>query len=150
MLVEHSFVTTLSEPEAMDRAALFLKRVGLRHSDVASTSKPNKKLYRGLPGDFIPRKIELGFDRGRVSAAIVIEPKRKAQPAHREVLLALVHGLERVIAAGETEDQAAQPWQDVINQERRRLRRQTLIHASVLVGIMVAFFGFIWLANAMR
>src|SRR5687767_2619878 len=95
----------------MERAALFLQRVGLRHADLASTSKPNKNLYRGLSGELIPKKVQLGFDRGRVSAAIAIEPKSKARQVHRDVLLALVSGLERMIAAGQSEEQAAQPWQ---------------------------------------
>lgn len=146
MLVEHSFVTTLTERETMERAALFLQRVGLRHSDLASTSKPNKKLYRGLPGEFIPKKVQLGFDRGRVSTAIAIQPKQKARQVHRDVLLALVGGLERMIADGQSEDQAAQPWQAVIDQERQRLRRRTLIWVGILLSIAGLFIGLVWLA----
>jgi hypothetical protein len=148
VLVEHAFVTTLDENVAMDRAAVFLRRVGLRNL----TSEPSRKhgdarrAYRGVPGDFIPRKVQLEFDRGRMSAAIAIEPKGKPQPVHSDLLLALVTGLEQMVAAGQTEDQAAQAWQAIIDQERRRLRRRHLIDAAILFSIIAGFAALIALA----
>jgi hypothetical protein len=150
VLIEHSFVTTLEEGPAMERAAAFLQRVGLRQQEVAGRRKGKRhKAYRGLPADMVPKKVQVGFDRGRINAAIAIEPKRKPTQVHRELLWALVTGLEQTIAAGQNEEVAAQQWSAVLVRERRRIRRNNIICTAVLLAMLGGFVALIWLASTM-
>jgi hypothetical protein len=139
MIVEHSFVTTIEEPQAMEQATNFLRMLGFRPAGENSRRswwRPRRsRLQRGLPSDFIPREVKIEYDRGRVTAAIGIEPRGKPRKLHQDLLLAVVSGLEKLLAGQAAPEQAAADWQAIVT----RRRRVVFWTQVVFVALVLAF-----------
>jgi hypothetical protein len=144
MMVEHSFVTTLSETEAMHRGAEFLAHLGFKSSinagQLPQTLRPGAGLERFKPIIGLPRQIRLEFDRGRITAAASIEPRGKAINMYKDMLLAIVTGLERKLALGEPDESAATDWTRLMHQleaRRRRDQRFKLIALAISGAVIL-------------
>ncbi|GAI96088.1 unnamed protein product, partial [marine sediment metagenome] len=105
MLVEHVFVTTYEEDEALQRARQLLAYFGFRVTSSTSgklvmTSGKKKPTSRKVAD--LPQTVQLNYDRGRVSVGAAIMARRnKDLPVHAELMSTLVTSLERLLVQRE-------------------------------------------------
>ena len=114
MLVEHTFVTTMEDADAVRYAGDFLQWLGFRIVSAADGSveairgrkHPNSRKLAQLP-----QSVKLLCDRGRFSVAAAVTPRGgKDLPVHANMMAALTVGLELLVAMGRTPEEAAAEW----------------------------------------
>lgn len=114
MLVEHTFVTTLEQKEALQRAARFLQNLGFRldsQADDSIQAKRGRKQPSSRKLRRLPQLVRVGFDRGRVTVAASIKARaKKEMPVHAELMRALATGLQRLLADALAPEEAAGPF----------------------------------------
>lgn len=137
MIVEHTFVTTLEEDDALLLAdALFthiaLERVpGTMNQWTAGKDRPRKIAE-------VRRVVRVEFDRGRVSLAASALTIAKAQEKlYQPYLLALASAAEAHISAGLPVDQAAAPVL-AVGAEIDRKDRKSRITVYIILGVVLA------------
>ena len=117
MLVEHVFVTTYEEQEAMRRAALLLEQFGFRvvsgaGSDIQATR--GKKTSNTRKVVALPQTVQITYDRGLVTVAAGITARGgKDLPIHAELMTALAQALERLLVDRDEPDRCAVGFREV-------------------------------------
>jgi hypothetical protein len=163
MLIEHTFVTTLEAPQAMELACSFLRELGFAVSNLPSVADgawlQSLELTRGDRPHPDPRRsrqtVHLAFDRGRMTIATSISPARRGsfgisassiggepsatsqwgQP-HAQRMVALADTLESLIARGQSPQEVWRSWMAIENASSRKAfaARQS----SMIKGTMIA------------
>ena len=117
MLVEHTFVTTLSAADALLVAGSLLKHLGFQ---VEPPGEAHLEACRGVKNPArakrisdAPQRIRLDYDRGRITVAASAKVYRKPNPLHAEMLTTLAKVLERLLAEGLCEADAREDWDRV-------------------------------------
>lgn len=148
LLIEHVFVTTMDAEEALLRAQAYLAGAGFGQV-VRDGSSLIMRAGRAAPLAHTsfrewPQEVRIEFDRGRVAVAASIREAKKPHPVHRDMLLALVRGLEQLLVQRVTLDAAsvelarAGALVDAEFDDRRRARRLRGCGCLVLVTLLVA------------
>ena len=143
MLVEHTFITTLDGPDAIELAWGFLSEFGFAKVDrddrSLHVSRGRPKPKSDLSVSDLPQAVRLEYDRGRVDLAVTVSEYKKVEAAHREMALSLVHGLEQMLAHDGDLDKARGRMvsAEFDNAERiRRIRRRRHIYLGVFAGFV--------------
>lgn len=143
MILEHDFITTRSEPDAMAMVQRLLTELGFRarvnEDDQAfEYVRGLKKAHAAKRPTDLPQFVRIHYDRGRVTLGIGLETHRTPQPRHRELLLILAAVIENVVGRDIPIKVARQPLDafEAANPKRRGCLEIGLI--VVLVVILVA------------
>src|SRR5438094_2401437 len=144
MVVEHVFVTTQEPAQAMRAAADLLYSHGFRFDRDSFSGPPDAptamEALRGKTNaqraygiTELPQRVRLEYDRGRMSIAASIVPKRTwngrhasfssaanasgTQPLqqHAALLVAMAQGLENLLAFDQSPNDAAEQWTRIEN-----------------------------------
>jgi hypothetical protein len=163
MVVEHSFVTTLDAPQALQAASAFLAQRGFVSANTSAFPMTDPtwtslKMTRGKTTrrarsiSELPQSLRLDFDRGRVTLALSItpsaawgagsfysepKPTSKRLRLHRELLAAIATALESLLAHRAPAPQAAAPWDTVEAEVARVARRRKVRNGVVLASIVL-------------
>ena len=173
MVIEHTFVTTLDAPEALQAASSFLQERGF--STAAPTAPSSLEMRRGKTNPArarsvaeLPQSIRLDFDRGRIGVAVSITPSAawggrswlnseveisatdqkllKRMKLHTDMLMAIAGGLEQVLVHRAPADVAARHWAEAeehIAVAARRHKRRNIVVATCLSLFVAAIIGLI-------
>ncbi len=176
MVVEHVFVTTLEAPDALRRASEFLTGGGfavqgqnafqLGGWNTLELTRGKVNAARAKSIQDLPQRVRIEWDRGRVTVAAYIQAYGRGTfnigsgvelPAqspkvrlHAQLLTAIAHGLELLLAYGRPPQEAYVAWQQVaalIDEDARRRRRNGWIVAAVLVLLFAGLIGLAIFAN---
>jgi hypothetical protein len=168
LVVEHSFVTTLSGHDALSTATTLLSRIGFAAdsqggavaNEVEQMSiqmKRGKKTVRlaSSPLEY-PQRIRIDWDRGRVVVAASIETLLDSQQLrlkkefweaiarkHSAPMLALATGLEDVLSGHREPDAVLQGWLALEEPIRRQAEKRRRVIRMIMWIIVVLFVGLI-------
>lgn len=177
MVIEHTFVTTLEAPHAMQAAMQFLASRGFERAENSAfpvneewnsleMRRGKKSAAKAKNIAELPQQAHVGFDRGRITVALSIEPshvwggsqvsfglnvggatgKPKKMIVHGEMLSAIATGLEQLLAHNAPPEQAAQAWAawdaEALRMGKRRTRRNIII-LVVVFGLLALAIGLI-------
>jgi len=140
MIVEHTFVTTLEEPEAMSAAAEMLQGAGFfdRPGPAPAARQWAHGLERPRNAAQAWKLVRLSYDRGRIAFAA---SARFARPDHAKlyepVLVGLANAAETLLAARRPADDALAPVRDAIGAVYAYDRRRRL-HTLIAFGVIGA------------
>jgi len=142
MVVEHEFVTTLEEEEAMQRAELALRAMGFERDAGAPGGglvfkRGKKSASRARKVNQLPQVAAVQFDRGRVTVAASLEWPRKPKAPHKAMMMALAGTVERAVAEAGTGADVLAEWRAVNQSIDQQARRNSIIAWTVL-GVLVA------------
>lgn len=163
MVVEHSFVTTLDGPQALQAASAFLAQRGFVPANTGAFPMTDPawstiKMTRGKTTrtarsvSQLPQSIRVDFDRGRVTLAIAItpsaawgagsfysepKPTHKRLRLHRELLTAIASSLESLLVHRQPEPQAAAFWDAAEVEIARAARRRKIRNAIILTAVIL-------------
>ena len=173
MVVEHSFVTTMDETQALDAAAAFLQERGFARAVLPNArglelQRGKKNSARAKSVSELPQVVRVDFDRGRVSVGISVTPSArwggqsftnsqvevtqkdvqnpKRMKLHHDMALGIATGLEQLLVNGLAADQAARDWNEAeerIAAAARRFKRMQLIGTIIIFAVIVVIFGII-------
>jgi len=140
MVIEHTFVTTLEQADALQTAESFLNARGFTpEQSIANGSSTMLHMRRGTTNAAkahsvaeLPQFIRIDFDRGRVALAASITPSPawggrswigsegetrlddtrnpNRLKLHTEMLLGIVSGIEKLLVQGAALDLAYEQW----------------------------------------
>ena len=176
MVVEHVFVTTLEAPDALRMASEFLTGGGFAvqgQNAFQLGGWNNVELTRGKVNaaraktiQDLPQRVRIEWDRGRVTVAAYIQafghgtwsvgsgvelpansPKVRL---HAQLLTAIAHGLELLLAYHRPPEEAYRAWQQVaalIDEDARRRKRNSRLLIIVLVLLFAGLIGLAIVAN---
>ncbi len=97
----------------------------------------------------LPQNVRVEFDRGRVTIGASIREIGKATDLHKDLMLAIVSGLESVLVQRQMPEQARQPVDEVeqrIGQRHAKRRRRQRGCVIALVVVLVAIVVLITVA----
>lgn len=144
LLVEHTFVTTLSEAEVIARCGELLGRLGFRGGSRTERGEVRWARGRLSASDWAgpqrqPLRIQLEFDRGQVAVAASLDLPRRGRPRHEELLVGLLRGLEQHVAGSATLDEIVDGVQNADGHLqqlwKRTCRIRTAVALTVLAGV---------------
>ena len=159
MLVEHTFVTTLDGLVAMDRAKTLLSALGYRSSDEGQSDelqfmRGQTRVSASTHFSKLPQRVHVSFDRGRINVAASIREHRKVHQLHRNLMLAVVSGLEATMKREESAEMARHRFDEVtwtIDQHFRTIRKKGRIACGCfLLFLVVAIGAIVYLVNSSR
>ncbi len=146
MIVEHAFITTMEQDEALSAAWSVLEALHFRRDDgpagtlVARRGKRKPNARRVLHS---PQTVRVEYDRGRVTVAASILEYRKVKSDHRWLMLEILDALQTRLAHDRTGSVRTAGVADVeaaiARSDRRRVRRLWLLIAA-LIGLVVLIF----------
>jgi len=152
MLVEHVFVTTLECDDALARSAGFLKGLGFRikpsesgslHAVRGKKHPRTRKLVR------LPQVVRMTYDRGRVTVAAGLTPRRgRVRPVYARLMTALARGLELLLVQGAPPDQAAAECRQIETRFGSLWTLGEKIVVTLLIILLLALIGIIIAAAA--
>lgn len=152
MLMEHSFVTTLSQSQAWELAENALFTLGFSRSNVRGDS--GICFQRGVSSPAkaskisdLPQEVRMEFDRGRVNLAASVRLHRKASQLHRDMLITLARVLEQVVGQGTGIELARATWDSLEASIERSARNAT--RTKFVIVAFLAVFIIVVLASAM-
>jgi hypothetical protein len=92
--------------------------------------------------DDLPQRVRLEFDRGRCLVAASIMEQKKVEMAHRQMVLALARGLEKLLVDGDSESglsafRQAQVYGEELDAKRRSTRMGCWIAVLVVLVLFV-------------
>jgi hypothetical protein len=170
VVIEHVFVTTLEAPDALRLASEFLTAGGflvqqqpgfqLGGWTTLEVARGRSNAARAKSIDDLPQRVRVEWDRGRVTVAAYIQAFGRGSfsvgsgvelPAHSpkvrlhaQLMTAIAHGLELLLAYQRPFPEAQQAWASVavlVREDARRRRRNSVITITVLVAIFAALIG---------
>ncbi len=147
MLVEHSFITTIDQADALNKASMMLVELGFTpemQSDArivsfrrgALNARQTKKMHQS------PQRVMVEFDRGRISFAATMEevPQfRKHRRVLESCLVALATLLEKCLAGcvlGEVRGEWDAIHVEMARQDKSR-RRLIIVVWSIIAVILI-------------
>jgi hypothetical protein len=145
MLAEHTFVTTLDADEALGRATGLLQELGFAvelNTDALEARRGKRDPARARNHNQLPQSVRLEFDRGRITAAVGIRERRKADVLHRDMVTSLARALESHLAHGMLAEEACAEWNEVQLRIKKKVRRGRLWAIPVVI-LLVLLIGFI-------
>ena len=169
MVIEHSFVTTLEQEEALAQANRLLRGRGFNGLALSAALSPSRlELRRGVAKAAkaktimdLPQVVRVEFDRGRVSVACAIEPnalfgasnvfgvtldpgtslKAHAKMEHHErILVGIAQALEASLVHGVPDEQAVAHWDQVERDADEFCRRK--LRRRKVYGLTALFIVF--------
>ncbi|MBC8105046.1 MAG: hypothetical protein H7Z14_00525 [Anaerolineae bacterium] len=184
MVIEHTFVTTLDAPQAMHAASEMLGRRGFVSETGSGFTvgqaqwdrldmRRGKKAARAKSVSELPQRVHVGWDRGRVTVAMAIEPSAvwggsawnlqlgfgvssgtndgspKKMRLHTDLLMSIARSLEQLLANRQPPEVAMQEWDQAeaaIAVAARKRRIRMWIVAGVIITVFAALIAFIAVA----
>ena len=162
MIVEHEWVTTLSEADAFDAAEVVLQTAYFSTLErepgrivlARGTQKP-----RGGSVANLPQRVRLDYDRGRVQAAVSVTTPSKPQRVHERMGLQLIESIEGVLLGEQTLDEAAAKLQSMdealsaqnkeigsrrnARQEPKKSQKGAIIALVVVLSLLFAWIVYV-------
>ena len=143
MLLEHEFVTTMPEADAIEAATAVLHRLDFEPTLAEGRltgrrGKPSKTSVKRVRD--LPQSISIAFDRGRVELAALLEHRGKSKPIHRERLLLLTETIETAMRDDRDDHALAERWYQFERDEkalaRKISRNRAIAWSLVIVGLL--------------
>jgi hypothetical protein len=173
MVIEHTFVTTLEAPEALQTAFAFLQERGF--SPAGNDSGALLEMSRGKANPArarsvaeLPQSIRLDFDRGRIALAAAVTPSpvwggrsfagsdveiratdskaMQRMKLHTDMLMGILGWLEKLLVHRAPAEIASQQWAEAeerIAAAARRHKRRNRIALAILVLVVGSIIGLI-------
>jgi hypothetical protein len=148
MLAEHTFVTTLTDAEALDRGQRFLEALDFeiesRLVQQLTARRGKSRAHRGRI-DQLPQRVKLDFDRGRVVLAASIEIHGKSKQLHQDLLLAIARALEANLVRGE-DFSAFDELTDVQQRIENDAHHRRVGAIIIIVLVWIFLITIVWMA----
>ena len=137
MILEHEFITTRPEEDAIATIRQLLMDLGFKEK----RNTDGRDFVRGLknastarrPSD-LPQVVRFDFDRGRVSLGVVLEIHGKVKPVHGEMMHTLAVAIENAVSRDVPLDVAREPWDAFV---AAHPKRRGIVETIMLVFLVV-------------
>jgi len=178
MVIEHTFITTLEPKKVFEQIHSLLHStgflIGTGSLDQLNTGKASMEMTRGLGRNADPKRcyqrVQVEFDRGRVTVAASIMPAQRGSfglvassynaiepkptsvwgKPYADLMIALAQALENLLAKGQSPAEATQNWlqlEDQLSGRAENIRHKRRIAAVVMAGV-IGFVLFLVIAAA--
>ncbi|MCB9853499.1 MAG: hypothetical protein H6819_10420 [Phycisphaerales bacterium] len=143
MIVEHEFVTTMCEADAVSAIRRSLTDLGFESADGDNATQFERLLREQSRLDQLNSKLKCGFafDRGRISIALQLETPSRTGEHHENLLRSLAVLIEEVVAKGKRFEIARRQWDECEAGFRDPVRVKA-IHVVLLLAMagLLAYF----------
>lgn len=174
MVIEHTFVTTLDAPDALQTASAFLRERGFSPAENDSGTGARLEMSRGKTNPArarsvaeLPQSIRLDFDRGRIALAAAVTPSPvwggrsfagndveiratdtnalKRMKLHTDMLMGILGGLEKLLVHRAPAEIASQQWAEAEERIAAAARRHKRRNRIALTIVTLLLGLITWL-----
>lgn len=149
MIVEHAFITTLTQDEARQASVGLLSLAGFAAAEddgPAWVAMSRGKTKRAVGPAEIRHRVRLEFDRHRISVGVSVELQRSPHRLNEAMATGIALALERHLVEGVEAEAALVEWREAFAkaaEKTRKMRRNNRIAFGSLIAILVLLVGFI-------
>ncbi|MFP4053611.1 MAG: hypothetical protein ACLFV7_07090 [Phycisphaerae bacterium] len=144
MIVEHTFVTTVEDEEALARARDYCREAGflVDRNGQSLTCTRGRKRHQAVRKTKFEQSLQLDCDRGRVTIVAGLQPPGGRESSKQgDCLLALVRGLQTCV------DDGVVPSQAVLDYRGFERKGGTLKWLLIFLGILLGLAAIIAIAS---
>jgi hypothetical protein len=150
VLVEHEFITALEPSEVLDAVEDLAGRLGFtveqRTEEKLAARRGKLRAARAKTIRDLPQRLQVQYERGRVTLAVALEPHGRPGDIHRDMLLTISNVFESKLARGVAADDALSQMRGVNDRIDRDARYRRIGMAIILTVLILIGAGVVALA----